>query len=72
MAKRYFVKYDEARHDLLIGSSSTFVMSTSFHAGLNLSRYAGHARKSDAVEWAAKVNAAAGKPIAHYAGAFDV
>lgn len=72
MAKLYFVEYTEARRDLLVRSSPTFVMLTSFDVGVNWSRNCGYRRKQDAVKRAADINAAAGKPIARYAGARDV
>lgn len=71
MAKLYFVRYLEGRNDLTVMASPTFVMKTSFSEGLRLTRNCGRKRKKDAVEWAAKVNAAAGKVIAEYAGAHE-
>lgn len=69
-SKRYYVRYLEARNELQVVSSPSFVMITSFDAGLVISRNNGHRRKQDALRWVAKVNAAAGKPIAEYAGAY--
>ena len=71
MAKRYYVRYLESRSDLLLSQSAVCVMRTSFHSGLVISRFNGHGTKRAALEWVAKVNAAAGKEIAVYAGAFD-
>lgn len=70
--KLYFVRYHESRHDLVISKSDVFIMRTSFHAGLATTRNCGHRRKKDALAWAEKVNAAAGKPIAEYAGSYNV
>lgn len=70
--KLYFVRYSEGRNDLTVSASSTFIMKTSFSEGLRITRNCGHRRKGDAVSWAEKVNAAAGKPIAEYAGAWEV
>jgi hypothetical protein len=69
--KRYYVRYLEARNDLEIMSSPTFVMRTSFDAGERRGRSNGHQTKRAALEWIEKVNRAAGKPIAEYAGAFE-
>lgn len=68
--KLYFVEYLEGRNDLIVSQSPTFVMRTSFSAGLRTTRNCGHRRKKDALAWVEKVNAAAGKAIAKYAGCY--
>ena len=66
--KRHFVRYLEPREQLTVSSSPTFVMTTSFNAGVVTTRNAGHKTKKAALEWIAKINIAAGKTIAEYAG----
>ena len=70
--KRYFVRYLESRKDLVLIHSPSLVLRTSFNEGVYLSRHSGHARKKDAIEHIARVNAAAGKEIAVYHGAENV
>lgn len=71
MTKRFYVRYHESRSDLLLSQSAQVVMRTSFHAGCVVSRFSGFRTKRDAMDWIAKVNAAAGKTIAEFGGAFE-
>lgn len=65
MSKRYFLKFTEARTDLVVESGPVMVIKMNFNEGVAGS---GYLRKRDALKWAAMINAAAGKTIALYAG----
>lgn len=66
--KKYFVEYSEGRDQLLISSNPVITMTMTFGPGLN----GGHKTKKLALENAERVNKAAGKEIAKYAGAYNV
>jgi hypothetical protein len=66
--KRFFLKYLEARKELVLSSSTVLVMKTSFSKGVFISRHSGHQRKKDALAYMESVNEAAGKVIAVYHG----
>jgi hypothetical protein len=69
--KLHFIRYHEARHDLLIQSSPALIFTKSFNAGLRLTRNCGYRLKRDALHSVEQTNRAAGKAIAEYAGAFE-
>ena len=66
--KRFFLEYLESRQELIVSSSPSLTVKTSFNKGVFISRHSGHRRKKDALEYMANVNTAAGKEIAIYHG----